>query len=101
MFTLSPYDSTPSPYDNTPLPITVMEKIDYVSLNTGRVLHPGSNSRHTQDSKAVDLIPKTILTNKKNSKIEDTLLTKMNTKLSTKMDTKLGIRKINTLISTE
>ena len=78
-----------------------MEKIDYASLNAGRVLHPGSNSRYTWDSGAVDLIPKTMLTNEKNSKIEDTLSTKMNAKLSTKIDTKLGIRKINALIPTK
>ena len=109
MFILSPYDSTPSPYDNTPLPMTVIEKIDCASLNAGRVLHPGRNSRYTRDSGAVDLIPKTILINEKNSKIEDTMSTKMNTKLSTKMntklstkiDTKLGIRKINAPIPTE
>ena len=68
-----------------------MEKIDCVSLNVGRVLHLGNNLRHTRDSGVVDLIPKTILTNEKNSKIEDTLSTKMNVKLSTKMDIKLGI----------
>ena len=109
MFTLSLYDSTLSLYDNTPLPITVIEKIDCASLNTGRVLHPGSNSRYTRDSGAIDLIPKTMLTNEKNSKIEDTMLIKMNTELSTKMntkllikiDTKLGIRKINAPIPTE
>ena len=79
--------------------MTVMKKIDYISLNAGRVLHPGRNSRYTRDSGVVDLIPKTILTNEKNSKIEDTILIKMNTELSTKIniklltkiDTKLGI----------
>ena len=71
--------------------MTVMEKIDCVSLNIGRVLHPGSNLWYTRDSGAVDLIPKTMLTNEKNSKIEDILSTKINIKLSTKMDTKLGI----------
>ena len=89
--------------------MTVMEKIDYVSLNAGRVLHPGRNLRHTRDSRVVDLIPKTMLTNEKNFKIEDTMSTKINTELSTKIntklltkiDTKLGIRKINTPIPTE